>query len=218
MRMAAAAAAVCVCLHGQAAKEPTIEPKPIPPRATPGDYQFHAKVGDITIAAEFAGHSIPTPGGILTTEDFVVVETALYGPEGARLKISTEDFSLRVNGKKTPLPSLPYGRVLSNVKDPEWEPPTPAEPKGGKTKMGSVGGGGGGAEVGSTPPPPPVPPFPVQRALQQRVQKAALLEGDRALPQAGLIFFGYRNKTQSIYELELIYAGPAGKVTIKMTP
>ena len=74
----------------------------------------------MTIAAEFAGHSVPTLQGPLTTEDFVVVETALFGSPDARLKISADDFSLRINGKKTPLPSLPYGMVLSSVKDPEW--------------------------------------------------------------------------------------------------
>ena len=77
----------------------------------------------MTVAAEFTGHAVPTLQGTLSTEDYVVVETGLFGAPGARTKLSAEDFSLRINGKKTPLPSQPYGLVVGSVKDPEWEPP-----------------------------------------------------------------------------------------------
>ena len=45
-----------------------------------------------------------------------------------------------------------------------------------------------------------------------------MLEGDRPLPQAGLIFFQYRGKIQNIHSLELIYSGSAGKTTLKLQP
>jgi hypothetical protein len=54
--------------------------------------------------------------------------------------------------------------------------------------------------------------------MAQRVQKATLPEGDRALPLAGLIFFQYRGKTQGIHSIELIYAGPAGKASLTLQP
>src|SRR4051812_39338074 len=79
------------------------ETKGIPPRAAPGDYQSHAQAGTLTIAAEFTGHALPTLEGPLTTDDYVAVETALFGAAGTQIKISADDFSLRVNGKKTPL-------------------------------------------------------------------------------------------------------------------
>ena len=187
----------------------------MPPRAAPADYQAQAQAGTVTIAAEFTGHSVPTAQGTLSTEDYVVIETALFGSPGARITLSSEDFSLRINGKKTPLPSQPYGLVVGSLKDPEWEPPAPAAPKS-KTSMG---GGGKGEQGEANAPPAPVQiPIEVQRAMAQRVQKAALPEGDRALPQAGLIFFQYRGKTQSIHSIELIYAGPAGKATLKLQP
>src|SRR5207247_1860211 len=98
-----------LCLAGQSTpgKDAQTETKGIPPRAAPGDYQSQVQAGTVTIAAEFTGHSLPTPGGPLTTEDYVAVETALFGPAGAQLKISAQDFSLRINGKKTPTPSQP---------------------------------------------------------------------------------------------------------------
>jgi hypothetical protein len=166
----------------------------------------------VTIAVEFSGHSVPTALGPLTTENFVVVETGLFGPPDARLKISADDFSLRVNGKKTPLSSVPYGMVLSSVKDPEWIPPEPVK---SKSKSGLTGSG----DPADNGPPPIVKiPIEVQRAMAQRVQKATLPEGDRPLPQAGLVYFEYRGAAKSIHSVELIYAGPAGKVTLELRP
>jgi hypothetical protein len=206
-----------ICLYGQgqppASTGAPIEAKGLPPRATPGDYQAHVQAGTVTIAAEFAGHSVPTVQGPLTTEDFVVVETALFGAPDARMKISADDFTLRVNGKKAPLSSLPYGMVLSSAKDPEWAPPEPV-----KSKSKTTLGGGGGDQGDNAPPPPVKIPIEVQRAMAQRVQKATLPEGDRPLPQAGLIYFQYRGAAKSIHSVELIYAGPAGKATLALQP
>ena len=144
---------------------------------------------------------------------YVVIETGLFGSPGSR--VSSDDFSLRINRKKTPLRTQPYGLVAGSVRDPEWEPPVPAAPKS-KT---SLGGGGKGEQGESNAPPARVQiPIGVQRAMAQRVQKASLPEGDRALPQAGLIFFQYRGKTQSIRSIELIYAGPAGQATLTLQP
>jgi hypothetical protein len=217
LRIGVPIAAICLCLQGQntPSKDPQIEAKGMPPRATPADYQAQAQAGTVTIAAEFTGHSVPTLQGPLTTEDYVVVETAFFGAPDAQIKLSSGDFSLRINGKKTPLPSLPYGMVLGSLKDPEWEPP---EKPASKSKT-SLGGGGSGGQGGAEEPPAPVKiPIGVQRAMAQRVQKATLPEGDRALPLAGLIYFQYRGKTQSIHSIELIYAGPAGQTTLTLQP
>jgi hypothetical protein len=57
--------------------------KGIPPRATPADYPSQGKAGSVTIAAEFTGHSVPKPEGPLSTEDYVVVEAALFGAKAS---------------------------------------------------------------------------------------------------------------------------------------
>jgi hypothetical protein len=205
--------ALCLFASGQntPGKDAQVnEAKGIPPRAAPAEYQAKAPAGKVTIAADFPGHSVPTPQGTFASEDYVVVEVAFFGPPEARLKISIDDFSLRINKKKTPLPSEPFGVVLSSLKDPEWAPPSTGE---SKSKSGINTGGQG------EPPPAPVHmPFPLVRAMQQRVQKAALREGDRALPQAGLIFFPYHGKGTGIHSLELTYTGPAGKAILTLQP
>jgi len=183
----------------------------MPPRAAPTDYQARAKVGTVTIAADFQAHAVPTPEATFNDEDYVVVEVAFFGPPEARLKISIEDFALRINEKKTPLTSRPYGVVLSSLKDPSWEPPQSAESKS-KTGINT-----GGNPQDSTPVVVKMP-FPLQRAMEQKVQKVALPEGDRPLPQAGLVFFSYHGKEKGIHSVELTYSGPAGKALLRLTP
>ena len=132
----------------------------LPARATPADYQTQAKVGPVTIGAEFTGHGIPNAQQPLNSEDYVAVEVAVFGAADARLTIGPTDFFLRINGKKDLLPSQPWGLVAKGVKDLEWVSPD-AVPGESKSK-GSVNGGGG--QGGSTlPPPPPKVPIDVLR-------------------------------------------------------
>src|SRR5229473_1439305 len=194
----------------------TKEIRGLPPRTTAADYQANAAAGTVTIGAEFLGHAVPTEKGPLSTETYVVVEAGIFGQPDAGIKLSLEDFSLRINGKNDPLPSQPFGLVGKSLKDPDLEPPASASSS--KTKT-NVNGGGGGGQVDSNAPPAPVHiPIDVQRSMQQRVQKAAFPEGDRTLPVAGLLFFQYSGKAKSIRSVELIYNGPAGKATLELQP
>ncbi len=220
LRTAVLIAVVCLSLQGQATpgKDVPMAAKGMPARATPADYQAQAQAGGVTIAADFEGHSIPGMEGTLSTEDYAVIEVAVFGPAGARLKLSIDDFTLRINGKKTPLPSQPFGLAIKSVRDPEWLPPEAAE---SKSKSSSLSSGGDEGQQTAGPKPTPTPvriPFEIQRAWSQRAQKAALPEGDRTLPVAGLIFFQFHGKTQGIRSMELIYAGPAGKATLALLP
>jgi hypothetical protein len=207
IRVAAGFAAV-LCLSAQG----------LPPRAAPTDYQAQIKAGAVTIAADFVRHSVPTALGPLSSEGYVSVELGLYGPPEARMQLSLDDFSLRINGKKSALPAQQFGLVVPTLKDPEWVPPEAAAPAKSKGGITGGGGGGGGQQQDSGPPPEPKIPIEVQRAMAQRTQKAALPLGDRALPQAGVIFFQYRGKEKSIESVELIYSGSAGKATLKLQP
>jgi hypothetical protein len=191
---------------------------PIPPRASPNDYQARTKAGTVTVAAEFKGHFVPAPAATYTTEDFVAVEVGLFGEPDAKLSLSPDQFSLRINGKKQAVPSQSVVLVLSSLKDPEWIPPEPVGGKGGGGKTSLSGGGGGGGGQGDPPPPPPKMPPELQRVMRQRVQKTALAEGERPLPQAGFLFFPYRGQPKSIQTIELLYKGPAGETTLELHP
>jgi hypothetical protein len=189
-------------------------PKGMPPRAGASEYQAQGKAGTVNIGAEFAGHSVPTPDHTFSSEDYIVVEAGFFGPADAQLKLSRDDFSLRINGKKVASPSEPYELVFHSLKDPEWQPPESADAKESKSSI-NTGGGNGGDKV---PPAPPKMPFPLRRAMEQQVQKAAMQEGERPLPQAGLLFFRYAGKAESIKSLDLIYTGAAGQATLTLQP
>lgn len=188
-------------------------PQGLPPRAAPSDYPVQAKLGAITLTAEFAGHGIPTSVDPLSSDSYVVVEVAFFGPPGTRLPISFNDFSLRISGKKNATPSEPWERVGTSAKDPEWTPPEKPE-KGGAGGL-LTGGGGGGNDTSKEPPRPPPE---LRRAWAQRVKEAALANGDRMLPQDGLLYFSYGGNVKNIRSLELIYTGAAGKATLKLQP
>lgn len=199
--------------NAQARIGPATELKGLPPRVAPTEYQAQTLAGAVTIAAEFTGHSVPTADGTYTSDDYVVVEVGLFGAPQARATLSTGDFSLRINGKKTASPGQPYELVFKSLKDPEWEPPSKPESSKSKTSFG----GGGGSDANSIPTVVHMP-IELRRAMEQRVQRASMLEGDRALPQAGLLFFEYHGKTQGIRSLELIYTGSAGNATLALQP
>jgi hypothetical protein len=197
----------------------TIEPsKGVPPRATPGDYLAHAQAGKYTLAAEFDGHSIPDPQSILTNENYVVVEVGLFGPPEARLALSYTDFSLKINGKKATYPAQGFELVFKDLKDPEYDGPGSAvsnKANAGKTTVNT-----NGSADKNNPDPNYLPaivhiPIAITRGWEQTVRRASLPEGERPLPAAGLIFFEHRGKVTSV---ELIYNGPAGKVTIPLQP
>jgi len=192
--------------------------KGMPPRAAPSEYQAQAKAGTVTIAAEFMGHAVPTPEQNVEAEDYIVVEAGLFGPAGAKIKLARGDFSLRINGKKAASPSEPYELVFHSLKDPQWQPPETEESKAAKSSgSGLTTGNSGGA--GNTPPPlPPKMPFELRRAMEQHVRRAAMQEGERDMPQAGLLFFLYHGKSESIRSLELIYSGAAGNATLTLQP
>ncbi|HUA58154.1 MAG TPA: hypothetical protein VML19_05325 [Verrucomicrobiae bacterium] len=222
---AAVIAVFCLCAQDQStpSKEAPKEEPPkdartlgavgLSPRASPTDYQASAKVGNFTIAGDFVQHSVPTREQLLTTEDFVTVEVAMYGPADAHLQISRDDFTLRINNKqKNILHAQSFVVVLSSIKDPEWVAPEEKEAKKSSTSIGT-----GGNDGGNLPPVIHVP-IELQRAMALHTQKASLPEGDRALPQAGLIFFQYRGKVEKINAVDLLYNGPAGKAMLELQP
>jgi hypothetical protein len=206
------AAALTILLSGVAAAQEVNPAKPLPPRATPGDYRAHAQAGKITIAADFAGHGVTTADAVYSTEDYIVVEVGVFGPPDVRMSFSYKDFSLQVNGKKTPLQAEPYESAFKSLKDPEWIAPDPGS--GSKSKT-NVGGGGGGGQ--NDPPPAPAKmPLALQLAMERKVKMASLQEGERPLPEAGLVFFSYGGKIDKLKSIVLLYSGSAGKATLPL--
>ncbi len=139
----------------------------------------------------------------------LVVMAALFGaPDNTKIQLSDKDFSLRINGKKPPVPSQAYVLVFPSLKDPEWEPLS------SEKEQAQTAAAGGRAGQPQFKPVPIQMPIARQHLMEQRVVKASLPEGDRALPQAGLLFFEWHGDTKGIRSMELLYSGLAGKATL----
>jgi len=196
-----------------------------PPKTKAADYPIHIQLDTVTLAAEYMVHSLPTPQGTLIASDYLVVEVAFYGPSFSRLKMSPDNFTLRINGKGV-LTTEPAGMVAGSIKFPTERPHLETS--------GSVGIGDGTVSVGPRPPPTQFPgdgnerTAPVQgpsvktvdqeRSIDYRVQNATLPEGEHSLPRSGLLYFYYRGKIKNIHALDLFYEGAMGKATLKLLP
>jgi hypothetical protein len=202
------------------------------PKAEPSDYPAHIALDNgVTLAAEYLVHSIPTPTGSLVAEDYLVVEVAFFGPPKSKLDLNAGQFALRINNQKVALRTDSAGSVAASIKYMDYSQ------RPGLT--GSAGAGAGNSGVVWGPPttprfpgdpsagrplPNPVPdqtdPNVPQKEpeipIEERIQGAALEEGTRVLPKSGLLFFPYRGRTKSIKSLELLYEGPAGKLSLKL--
>jgi len=197
-----------------------------PPRTKATDYPVHTQMGTVTLAAEYLVHSLPTPKGTLVATDYLVVEVAFFGPSFSRLKMSPDNFSLRINGKGEPLTTEPPGMVSGSIKFPSAHPHLES--------AASVGIGDGTVSLGPRAPPsrfpgdgndrtptgqaPTLKEVDEEASIDYRVQNAALPEGEHSLPRSGLLYFYFRGKIKNVHSLDLFYEGTMGKSTLKLLP
>lgn len=195
------------------------------PRTKPADYPVHVQMDTVTLAAEYLVHSLPTAKATLVANDYLVVEVAFFGPPSSRLRMSPDNFQIKINGHGQTLPTEPAGMVAASIKNPR-----PSHLQTGA----SVGMGDGTVSVGPRPPPsqfpgdgnertapgqpPTVKSVEEENAVEYRVQNATLPEGEQSLPRSGLLYFYYRGRIKGIHSIDLYYEGPMGTATLKLLP
>ncbi len=187
-------------LHAQTPPPPgkaplVVEGKGLPTRSAASDYSAHAQAGAIAIGADFTGHTLNTQDGILTTQDYVVIEAGVFGPPGAHVMLAFGDFSLRINGSKKPLPMEPMEVVAKSLKDPDYEEPASNNREG--RRWSTPDRRMYGADP-NAPPPAPIPiPFETKRGWQLRAKRDSLAIGDRRLAAGrGLLSLQYGSLDQ----------------------
>lgn len=187
----------------------------------PSDYPIHAKAAGFEIGAEYLVHSLPTANGNYYVHDYLVVEVAI-APAHPPLTVSSQRFTLRLNRKKPVLYSQSPGMVAASLKYPDWE---------NQHSMTAEAGMGDRSVILRSPQPVerfPGDPRPRQNRLpvptrepdetsptgepkqgampvEEAVARAALPEGETAIPRNGALFFPYQGKLKSIHSMELIY-------------
>jgi hypothetical protein len=202
------------------------------PKAKPEEYPAHAKLAKLGIGAEYLVHSVAASSEMLFVPEYLVVEVALFPTGNEAYSISTGEFTLRVNGKKSVLFTQTPGMVAASLKYPDW-----GYRKGVEVGAGTDSGGvilGRPTSVERFPgdprpgqqrlPNPPQAPKPEDRSgiekqqpvtVDQVVTESALPEGPAAKPVSGYIYFAFKGKTKSIRTLELLYQGPAGEAVLR---
>jgi hypothetical protein len=140
--------------------------------------------------------------------------------------MSPDQFTLKMNGRGTPMITQLPGLVCESIKYPN------AAGQPGLTGAARVGLGDGSVTVGPKPPssrfpgdgndrtaqPVTIKETEEESTVEYRVQNASLPEGEKTLPRSGLIYFAWRGKTKNVHSLELFYDGPMGKTSLKLLP
>ena len=190
----------------------------IPARSKPADYKVSAALGPHMIAADFLGHTIPAPGATFATEDYIVIELAVFPAANPDFRFDSGKFSLRINGKKPEMLSQAPGFVGASLKYPNWEQRPRIEAGGGIGNAGVILGRDTtsrfpGDRRAPTPPigmPPRQPGVEVEKQESTRPEEwvTKLAWEDRAVkgPSAGLLYFPFRGKLDKIKKLELVHA------------
>ena len=194
------------------------------------DYPARVELGDATLAAEKLGPAVPSQQGSLYTDGYLVIEAAMFSKNRRNVSIRHEQFRLRINGAKTLVSPDTPGAVAASIKYPDWEQRRHVEVGTGMGDATVILGrpypterfpGDRRPTVGTVPNPVPRTPTAVDRApdatpIEETVARAALQEGDIALPTRGCLYFRFKGKLKSIRKLELIYARPLGEAVLRI--
>ncbi len=153
----------------------------LPPRATPADYQAHIR--QATSRSRRSSRDTPSPPRKRVSRRKITSwsKWVCSARRGAP-QLDSGDFSLRLNGKRRPSrPShMAWSSSLSKI--PPTLPPDAVEFE--EVEGGSIPASGGGGQNDTTNLPPIIHiPIGVERAMEQKVQKASLPEGDRRFPR-----------------------------------
>lgn len=204
---------------------PCLSAQNAPPRSKPSDYPAHAQFPGFEIGAEYLVHNVPLEKGEYWARDYLVVEVILAPGAQEHVNISSSQFMLRINGKKSLLYADSPGAVAASIQYPDWQ----THP----TLTAAAGIGDAGVVIGAPPvvgrfpgdptgaPPKPMPQDPNGESpygvtpdhglpIDQAVTNAALPEERIEKPAKGCLFFPYTKKLKSIKALDLVYDSGAG--------
>ena len=228
LRRISMALLAAVVLHGQGTR----------PKAKPADYHAHARVAGFELAADYLAHSMLVEGGVIDVSEYLVIEVAVFPAAGETTRettgdtpsIKSEEFTLRLNGRKAALLAQTPGMVAASLKYADWEVRRRLQASAGVGDTGVIVGrppvterfpGDPRPRQSRLPRQPKAPDEtnpsgeekPSEMPIEERVQGAAFPDGVANRPVSGYLFFPFRGKTKSIRSLELRYESSDGNRT-----
>jgi hypothetical protein len=189
------------------------------PKSKASGYPVHAQLEDAEIGAEYMVRTVLAENQSFLTDDYLVVEIAVFPLHRREFLVNTNHLSIRINGRDSEvLPQVP-AMVAASLKYPDWT----RKPQ----LIGSAGVGDGGIIIGRPrpverfpgdrraqdrlPAPPRVPDQPARAADKaeeanpaETVVNAALPEGRIRLPVSGFVYFPYSGKLEKLKSVELL--------------
>ncbi|MBI1789687.1 MAG: hypothetical protein HYR60_19305 [Acidobacteria bacterium] len=203
------------------------------PKQRPSEYTAQATVSSLSIAADYWVRTFGGAGRTFYTNDYLVVEVALYSAAREPATVSTGRFTLRINGKKPALFAQSPGMLAASLKYPDWERRPHLEATAGVGGIDVTAGRPrpterfpGDPSVSSTrlprPPKAPEPENPSgegpapQAKPEEIAVESALPEGERVLPVSGYLYFAYKGALSKIRTVELVYQGAEGGATLRL--
>ena len=203
------------------------------PKEKPADYPVRTQLPGLEIAAEYLVHSLPVNGGVLDANDYLVLEIAIYPEAGETFSVSSGDFTLKINDRKSVLFAQAPGMVAASIKYPDWEVRPSLEATAGvggtdvilgRPRTTSRFPGDPVPDQSRLPRQPRVPDQtntsgqekPPAEPVEVSIARSALPEGPTHGPVSGYLFFAFKGKTKSIRSLELLYSSPDGRREAKL--
>lgn len=214
MRMLFAAAVI-----GAAALAQGTDPKP-----KASEYPVHGAAGEVGIGVEYMVRAISTPKASFMTDDYLVVEVALYPPAGG-ITVNAQEWTLRINEKKEELMSQTPGMVAASLKYPDWSQRPRVMAGAGPIILGQpqpVERFPGDNRPAQSRVPGQIPRVPTRQDtgveeepvdINDVILRAALPEGPFRGPVSGYLFFPWRGKLTKIRSVDLIYRPKSGTGT-----
>ncbi|MBL8176313.1 MAG: hypothetical protein JNK48_16680 [Bryobacterales bacterium] len=207
---------------------------PAQDRNKAADWPSHAVTPKASIGAEYMVRSVMHPGGNVVVRDYLIVELAVYPNAREEFVLSHQHFTLRINGRKSPIFPQTPGMVAASLKYDDWEMRPNLEASGGAGNTGVILGRPrqserfpGDPSARNRLPKPPTAPVPEDRSGLERdrapktkpdeiVVSAAIEEGPVSKPRRGYLYFAQKGKAESFKKVELLYSGPAGEAVISL--
>lgn len=181
------------------------------------EFPVQVKVAGAEVAAEFMVRLISYGRESFVTDNFLVVEVAIYPEPGKPVEVKLADFSLRVSGKKELLLAQPPALVLSYLRYPDWErPPVRA---GSADVEERFPGDPRARRYPGPPAPAQNPDAPVEERMSNSdvVNKSSLPEGPRKTPVSGFLFFPWKGNPAKLKSAELVTTlGSGDPVVIRL--
>src|SRR5690606_19621837 len=91
---------IAILLLGTGLSAQDVVPHGTTPKTAASDYSVHVRLPDAEIGADYLVRSVLVGGKSFLTDDYLVVEVAVYPLQRRELLLSTSRFSLRINGRK----------------------------------------------------------------------------------------------------------------------